>query len=125
MPHWTPDDIPWGEFDAAKLSPDILKVVKAAAMVERNAGDYTAYLNNVFNDDAEFKALAVQWQAEEVQHGDVLGRYAELADADFDFQQRFKRFTDGYKVPIDLAASVRGLPASVISATLHLPAAIA
>lgn len=108
MPQWTPDDIPWGEFDAAKLSPDILKVVKAAAMVERNAGDYTSYLKNVFRDDPEFKQLAVQWQAEEVQHGDVLGRYAELADPEFNFQQRFKRFTDGYKVPIDLSASVRG-----------------
>jgi rubrerythrin len=108
MPQWTPDDIPWGEFDAAKLSPDILKVVKAAAMVERNAPDYTSYLRNIFHDDAPFKELAVQWQAEEVQHGDVLGRYAELADPDFDFKTRFKRFTDGYKVPIELADSVRG-----------------
>ncbi|MCR6629989.1 MAG: acyl-ACP desaturase [Magnetospirillum sp.] len=101
MPHWSPDDIPWAEFDAAKLSPDILVVIKAAAMVERNAPDYTLYLNNVFREDPEFKQLAVQWQAEEVQHGDVLGRYAELADPGFDFQQRFKRFTDGYKVPIE------------------------
>lgn len=108
MPHWTQDDIPWGDFDAAKLSPDILKVVKAAAMVERNAGDYTSYLQNVFRDDPGFQQLAVQWRAEEVQHGDVLGRYAEMADPDFNFQQRFKRFTDGYKVPIDLSTSVRG-----------------
>jgi rubrerythrin len=108
MPQWSPDDIPWSEFDAAKLSPDILKVVKAAAMVERNAPDYTSYLRNVFHTDAAFKELAIQWQAEEVQHGDILGRYAELADPDFNFQQRFKRFTDGYKVPIELANSVRG-----------------
>jgi rubrerythrin len=108
MPQWTPDDIPWAEFDAAKLSPDVLKVVKAAAMVERNAGDYTAYLNNVFHDDPEFRQLAVSWQAEEVQHGDVLGRYCEVADPQFVFKDRFKRFTDGYKVPIDLDKSVRG-----------------
>jgi len=74
MPQWTPDDIPWSEFDAAKLSPDILKVVKAASMVERNAGDYTDYLKKIFRDDPEFQQLAVQWRAEEVQHGDVLGR---------------------------------------------------
>ncbi|MBC7950571.1 MAG: ferritin-like domain-containing protein [Rhodospirillaceae bacterium] len=108
MQHWTPDDIPWGDFDAAKLSPDVLKVIKAAAMVERNAADYTAYLNNVFRADSEFKAIATEWQAEEVQHGDVLGRYAELADPQFDFKQRFQRFVDGYKVPIDLDNSVRG-----------------
>lgn len=108
MPQWTPDDIPWDQFDASKLSPDILKVVKAASMVERNAGDYTAYLKNVFHDDNEFRTLATQWQAEEVQHGDVLGRYCELADPNFSFKDAFKRFTDGYKVPIDLDKSVRG-----------------
>lgn len=108
MPQWNQDDIPWSAFDASKLSPDILKVVKAAAMVERNAGDYTAYLRNVFHADDDFRTLAADWQVEEVQHGDVLGRYAELADPQFKFQERFKRFTDGYKVPIDLASSVRG-----------------
>lgn len=108
MLHWTPDDIPWGDFDAAKLSPDILKVIKAASMVERNAADYTTYLLNIFRENPNFKQIAVEWQAEEVQHGDVLGRYAELADPAFDFQQRFKRFTDGYRVPIDLDQSVRG-----------------
>ncbi|HTH17351.1 MAG TPA: ferritin-like domain-containing protein [Magnetospirillum sp.] len=108
MPQWNQDDIPWSAFDASKLSPDILKVVKAAAMVERNAGDYTAYLKNVFRDDPEFRQLAAEWQVEEVQHGDVLGRYAELADPDFNFKERFKRFTEGYKVPTDLSASVRG-----------------
>lgn len=97
MPQWTPDDIPWAEFDAARLSPDILKVLKAAAMVERNAGDYTAYLNNVFRDDPEFRQLATSWQGEEVQHGDVLGRYCELADPGFVFKDRFKRFTGDRK----------------------------
>lgn len=108
MPQWTQDDIPWIEFDAAKLDPDILKVVKAAAMVERNATDYTRYLNNVFRADASFAALAAQWQEEEVQHGDVLGRYAELADPDFCFRDRFKRFTDGYRIAVDSTTSVRG-----------------
>lgn len=108
MTHWTPDDIPWADFDAGKLSDDILKVVKAAAMVERNAGDYTEYLGRVFAADPTFRQLAVQWRSEEVQHGDVLGRYAELADPTFNFQERFRRFTAGYKVPLDSDGSVRG-----------------
>lgn len=108
MTHWTPEDIPWADFDGSRLSPDILMVVKAASMVERNAGDYTEYLGRIFAGDPAFKQLAVQWRKEEVQHGDVLGRYAELADPDFNFAQRFKRFTDGYKVPIELDSSVRG-----------------
>lgn len=105
---WSPNDIAWADFDPTKLDPDILKVVKAAAMVERNAPDYTQYLKNVFAGDDVFITLAGQWQDEEVQHGDVLGRYAELADPDFRFSERLKRFTDGYQVPIDVQASVRG-----------------
>lgn len=108
MRHWTADDIAWSDFDPAKLSPEILKVVKAAAMVERNAGDYTVYLKNIFRDDPEFKAILSAWQAEEVQHGDVLGRYAELADRGYDFQKHFRRFVEGYRIPMDATASVRG-----------------
>ncbi|CAA7623490.1 ferritin-like domain-containing protein [Magnetospirillum sp. UT-4] len=108
MTHWTPDDIPWAEFRPDRLTPDLLKVVKAASMVERNAGDYTAYLIKVFRDDPTFRQIVVDWRAEEVQHGDVLGRYAELADPAFSFKDRFQRFVDGYKVPIDLEKSVRG-----------------
>jgi rubrerythrin len=108
MKHWTPDDISWADFRPESLSPDMLQVVKAAAMVERNAGDYTSYLKNIFKADAEFLEIAGAWQEEEVQHGDVLGRYCEMADPAFVFRDRFKRFTDGYQVPIDVAASVRG-----------------
>ena len=36
---WTLQDIPWDRFDAAKVNPDILKVAKAAALVEYNARD--------------------------------------------------------------------------------------
>lgn len=108
MENWTPDDIDWSSFDGAKLTPDLLKVVKAAAMVERNAADYTTYLANVFHDDPIFRSIAAQWREEEVQHGDVLGRYAELADPDFHFPERFQRFVDGYRIPMDRSTSVRG-----------------
>jgi hypothetical protein len=106
--HWTPDDIPWERFDAARLDPDILKVVKAAAMVERNSADYATYLKNVFPGDAGFAAAADTWAAEEAQHGDVLARWAELADPAFDFAARFGVFQQGYKIPVDAEHSVRG-----------------
>ncbi len=106
--NWTPDDIPWDSFEADKLTPDMLNVIKAAAMVERNAADYTTYLKNVFRDDPAFLELAIEWQAEEVQHGDVLGRYAEMADPAFNFKERFQRFVTGYQVPMDVQTSVRG-----------------
>lgn len=108
MTHWTPDDIPWADFQPDSLSPDLLQVVKAAALVERNAGDYSSYLKNIFKADPDFARIAGAWQEEEVQHGDVLGRYCEMADPSFVFRDRFKRFTEGYRVPIDVANSVRG-----------------
>ncbi|CAO3423433.1 ferritin-like domain-containing protein [Azospirillum doebereinerae] len=106
--HWRIDEIPWDQFDRGKIDPDIIPLIKAAALVEFNAHDYTAYLCNVFHDDEEFKRVAQAWAVEEVQHGEALGRWAELVDPAFDFQGAVARFRAGYKVPIDIDASVRG-----------------
>ncbi|MGE0652677.1 MAG: ferritin-like domain-containing protein [Alphaproteobacteria bacterium] len=108
MTLWTPNDIPWHRFDRSRVDPDLVKLVKAASMVEHNARDYAAYLCNVFHDDPAFQKLAQDWAEAEVQHGRTLGRWAALADPDFDFQARFKRYTDGFRVPIDVSTSVRG-----------------
>ncbi|GAB4357255.1 MAG: ferritin-like domain-containing protein [Kiloniellaceae bacterium] len=106
--HWTLDDIPWDSFDPSKVDPELVKIVKAASMVEYNGGDYAAYLCNVFRDDADFQDAANAWAKEEVQHGAALARWAKLADDSFDFEESFGRFRDGYKIPIDAADSVRG-----------------
>lgn len=106
--HWRIDDLPWDQFDRSKIDPDVIPLIKAAALVEFNAHDYTAYLCNVFHDDADFQAVARAWAVEEVQHGQALGRWAELVDPSFDFDGAVARFRAGYKVPIDLDASVRG-----------------
>lgn len=108
MPQWTMDDIPWDRFDAKRVDSDILKVIKAAAMVERNAADYTAYLGNVFHDDPAFLATVEDWGVEEEQHGDVLGRWAELADPTFDYQAAFARFRAGYRIDVEATTSIRG-----------------
>ncbi|MEE9139896.1 MAG: ferritin-like domain-containing protein [Alphaproteobacteria bacterium] len=108
MKHWTLDDIPWQRFEPARVDQDMLAVVKAAGMVERNGADYAVYLCNVFHDDPEFQRAAREWADEEVQHGEALARWAELADPEFDFQAAFKRFTDGYRLPLEARQSVRG-----------------
>lgn len=108
MGHWTPEDIPWREFRKDALTPELLTVIKTAAMVERNAEDYVRYLYNVFVGDDEFRAAAGNWGAEEVQHGDVLGRYAGMADPAYDFMAAFARYREGYKLPVDATTSVRG-----------------
>lgn len=108
MRHWTLDDIEWSQFTLAQVNPALVPIVKAAAMVEYNGYDYAKYLNNVFADDPQFKEAIDQWAEEEVQHGAALRKWAELADPSFDFGRSFKRFTEGYQLPLDAAASVRG-----------------
>lgn len=107
-PHWTLDDIPWHLFDASKVRPEHLSLVKAACMVEHNGDDYARYLCEVFRDDPTFGDVAHQWAKEEVQHGMVLRKYAELADTAFDFDKSFRMFTDFYKLPTNVKQSVRG-----------------
>jgi hypothetical protein len=108
MKLWTLEDIPWDCFDPAKVDPEMLKVIKAAAMVERNADDYARYLADVFDDDPEFIEAARGWAKEEVQHGRALARWAGMADPSFDFDSRFTRFTETIALPHNPEASVRG-----------------
>ncbi len=108
MKHWTLEDIGWSRFDPTKVAPELVDIVKASALVEHNGYDYATYLCNVFADDAEFQAAARSWAEEEVQHGRALARWAKLADPGWDFDAAFRRFVDGYKLRLDVRASVRG-----------------
>lgn len=108
MPHWSANNIAWDEFDPGKLDANLLMVVKAASLTEYNAAQYTHYLRQVFQDNPQFHDILGEWQLEEEQHGRMLARYAQMADANFDFDAAFKLFTDGYQIPLDVAGSVRG-----------------
>ena len=108
MGTWTLDDIPWDQFDRSKLDPEMVKIAKAACMVEHHSADYGQYLCGVFHDDPGFCADALAWAREEVQHGAVLRRYAELADPAFDFDATFARFVAGHPIDTDASDSIRG-----------------
>ncbi len=108
MNAWTLADIAWDRFDPAKVDPEMVKIVKAAAMIEFNGGDYATYLCNVFHDAPEVQTAARHSAGEEIQHGEALARWARLADPSFDFEAQFKRFTDGFRLPLEAIASVRG-----------------
>ena len=99
MPQWTLDDIPWERFEPQKLDPELLRIVKAASLVEQNGADYARYLCSIFADDPEFQDAARRWGEEEIQHGLALGRWAQLADPRFDHADACARFTAGYRVP--------------------------
>lgn len=108
MKHWTLDDIAWEKFDPEKVDPDLLKLMKAASLVEKNGHDYGRYLQEVFSDDPEFADAAVVWAAEEVQHGDALGRWSEMADPSFRFKEAFADFASKIQLPQGVDRSVRG-----------------
>ena len=108
MAHWTLDDIPWSRFERSKVDPELLKVVKAASLVEHNGYEYARYLESVFCDDPSFKNAAWVWAAEEVQHGKALARWAQIADPSFDFEAAFAVFAERIRLPTDATRSVRG-----------------
>jgi len=109
---WSLDDVQWDKFDRSKLDPTLVSAIKAASLVEYNAPDYVIYLKRVFKDSGpDMLAKIEQWGVEEIQHGEALGRWAQIADPTFDFKASFARFREGYQAPhffSDDATSVRG-----------------
>jgi hypothetical protein len=108
MGHWALDDIAWDRFDRGAVDPEIVRIVKAASLVESNGGTYAHHLCRIFADDPGFQMAARGWGEEEIRHGAALGRWAALAEPGFDFAAAFGRFRAGYRVDFDLARSRRG-----------------
>lgn len=108
MAQWLLDDICWADFNASKLDPELVRIVKAAALVEYNGGAYAHHLYRIFADDPGFQQDALAWGDDEIQHGLALGRWAQLADPDFDFAACFARFNDMFRIDFDCERSRRG-----------------
>jgi hypothetical protein len=94
--HWKIEDMPWDKLNPALVDADLLKVIKAAALVEYAAETYADYLCKVFADDAAFCAIARAWAVEEVQHGKVLGLWAEKIDPSWTLETAMEKFRAGY-----------------------------
>jgi hypothetical protein len=100
MQGWQLDDVQWSAFDRSKAEPWMIAAIKSAALVELNAPDYVAYLKRVFKDSGPRTLAAIeQWGCEESQHGQALGRWAEMADSNFKLEEAFARFQAGYRPP--------------------------
>lgn len=93
---WDIEDLSWDKIDRTKVSPDLLKVIKAAALVEYGADSYADYLCKVFADDPEFQALSRSWAVEEIQHGKALGLWAERVDPSWSLDKAMAKFRAGY-----------------------------
>jgi rubrerythrin len=108
MKHWRIEQVAWNRFDPSKVDPEVVPLVKAAAMVERNGDDYALYLKSVFRDDPDFHVAADNWAVEEIQHGEALGRWATLADPGWNFHAAFERYRESFKIDTKADASIRG-----------------
>lgn len=106
--HWNIEQIKWDQFDRSLVDKAIIPLIKTASVVERNSVDYTVYLKNVFTNDPEMAGAFDQWEAEEVQHGEVLGKWAMLADPDWDYKKSFTQFKEFYKINTNVKHSIRG-----------------
>ena len=95
--HWKIEDLPWAQLNPAVVNADLLRVVKAAALVEYGANAYADYLCKVFNDDPEFQQHARDWAIEEVQHGKALGLWAEKIDPSWNLEVAMAKFRAGYQ----------------------------
>ncbi len=108
MHNWRMEDIDWHRFDRAKAAPEVVPLIKAAALVERNGREYATYLCRVFAADPELCEAVRNWAEEEVRHGEALGEWARYADPSWDFHAARARFNAGYSPPLDSASSIRG-----------------
>ena len=113
---WKIADLQWNQFNASKVNPEILKIIKAAALVEYNAHDYAQYLSNVFPENLQFQDSMKSWSNEEVQHGEALGLWAERADPDFNFKKAVARYTAGFRINVNADKSIRGSQAGELIA---------
>jgi hypothetical protein len=115
--HWTLDTLPWNAFDASRINPDMLCLARAAALVEYGGQYYADYLLGIFGtDDAQLVADIKAWAVEEIQHGQALARWVQLADPSFDLDARYAAFRAGYALDLSRTTSVRGSKAGELIA---------
>lgn len=100
--------ISWKSFQREDVDPELLKLVKTASVVEGNSADYVHYLERVFcENDLDYQQIQA-WGKEEQHHGLLLGRWAEMADPTWHYDQALERFRRLYSIPQDTQNSVRG-----------------
>lgn len=105
MSRWTVESLPWDEFDASKVNPDLLAYAKAASLVEANGDRYIGYLQQLFPNDPEICDDIATWGMEETQHGQALRAWVEKADPGFKYEEAMKIYLRSFKFP---DAPIRG-----------------
>jgi len=92
---WTLDSIDWPALrrEAVSGNDAIFYLIAAASFVEATTDLYTQNLIDYFAGDEEITQwLKEHWLPEELQHGQALRRYVQLAWPEFDWEGAYERF---------------------------------
>ncbi len=98
-PHWTVDQLPWGELESSRIASDetMFFLLASASFVETMADLYTENLLEHYAGDQEVMSwLSDHWQPEELQHGVALKRYVQTVWPDFDWELAYRGFFAEY-----------------------------
>ncbi|HUK60059.1 MAG TPA: ferritin-like domain-containing protein [Stellaceae bacterium] len=98
-PHWTLDDIPYGEIDRDAIAGDrcVFHLIASASFIEISSDAYTRNLVEYCSDEPEVVGwLKHGWEGEEVQHGLALRRYVETVWPEFDWERAYNSFMTEY-----------------------------
>ena len=104
--HWSLDDIPWHEIshDAAAQTKALFYLVASASLMESATDLYTENLIEYFADDKEVTSwLENYWLPEELQHGEALRRYVQVAWPDFDWEPAREQFVEEFRPYCDIS----------------------
>ena len=98
--HWTLDDIPWHAIhrDAVAQTQALFYLIATASLMESATDLYTANLITFFSGEEDVTSwLENYWLPEELQHGEALRRYVELAWPGFDWEAACGRFVEEFR----------------------------
>jgi len=104
--HWSLDDIPWRTIrhDSGAQAETFFYLVASASLMESATDLYTENLVDYFAGDEEVTSWLQQyWLPEELQHGQALRRYVEVAWPEFDWEPARRRFVEEFRPFCDIA----------------------
>jgi hypothetical protein len=96
---WSLDSIDWHAVRSGAVdgSDPLFYLIAAASFVEITTHLYTQNLIEQFSENAEISTwLAQHWLPEELQHGQALRRYVQIAWPDFEWDRVYRSFLDEF-----------------------------
>lgn len=92
LKRWDIQDINWSCYSPHQISANLVHIITTTCLVESRADLYSSYLLSVFHSQIEWHQKIRIWHQEESQHGQVLRKWAELANPNFNFENSYREY---------------------------------